>query len=476
MKRNTGITGMMAAAIEEKWLRELAAVNESLADAETMAEYMTVLQDSRRWGSLSYSLRRYVYQNWKTAETDEGYTVKLKDRTYAFSPVEAFGQVSEEELDDYADLLHHVTLNNRCFAPDKSGRRTGRAAITKQQYRGYLSGQRILRKNLFTLSFALGFGTEDMEKFMNVVGESPVYNFRSARECIYFFCHSLPELRSQAAADQLEEEYALLADRAEQAEREDQDLRTTEMLHYGLEDIVYNDYPSLKERKAAFLDYLRKNAPCFTEYSKQARELLWEELYTPCLLDVTGAERRNARLPLQVFADVGTQKIQVGAGQGPQGDIIYGELTGDNSEDESGFKLSKLQLDRRMTANFTDGAHLRSALFAEEERVRKTVREFVTKKDFLLLRLYKLNLRLRFHERERRRSNGAEITEEERLELLNQFQSSTDYLLAQAGLPPIYVADPLDHTVMCALCSKDPLEFFGNVYQKAPKKGAYDAD
>lgn len=470
MKQNTGITGMMAAAIEEKWLRELAAVNESLADAETMAEYMTVLQDSRRWGSLSYSLRRYVYQNWKTAETDEGYTVKLKDRTYQFSPVEAFGKVSEEDLDDYADLLHRMTLNNRCFAPDKAGRRTSRAAITKQQYRGYLSGQRILRKNLFTLSFALGFDTEDMEKFMNVVGESPVYNFRSARECIYFFCHSLPELRSQAAADGLEEEYALLADRAEQAEREDPDLRTTEMLHYGLEDIVYNDYPSLKARRAAFLDYLRKNAPCFTEYSKQARELLWEELYTPCLLDVTaaGARRRNAHLPLQVFAGVGEQEIDDDTGRGNLGDDIYGALTGDSNDPEEDFKLSKLRLDRRMTANFLDGAHLRSALFEEGGKARKTTREFVTKKDFLLLRFYKLASILQ--------RRGLEVSEEERLELLNQFQPSTDSLLAQAGLPPIYVADPLDHTVMCALCSKDPLEFFENVYQKAPKKGAYDAD
>ena len=64
-----------------------------------------------------------------------------------------------------------------------------------------------------------------------------------------------------------------------------------------------------------------------------------------------------------------------------------------------------------------------------------------------------------------------DLTEQQRLELLHQFQLSTDQLLEKAGMPPIYVANPMDHMVMSALCAPDPAGFVRGVFRMAPRRG-----
>jgi len=468
----TGITGMIGSSMEARWLKALSDVNGRLAEAETLQEYLDVLGDSRKWNSLAFNLRRFVWRRFAdtAVETPDGWQVTFEGKTYRFSPVTAFDDIQEDEKKRYAELLYRLTLKNRAFARRKDGTRNEKAGvITKQQYLNYLNGRRLYRWKVFTLALALGLDGDDMENFMNTLGESPVYNFRDARECIYCFCIAVPQFRNQETAERLETWYAGLEGTAmsEPAPREE-GIHTTAALNWRLDDIIWGEYPDDAAREADFREFLQANRPHFTLYSKRARALLREELNTINLLDVSEAKRRNRRLSMEVFADIGTQEpVFAEDSRDFRGREIFAALMGDIEGDGETTRLSELQLDQRMTANFLDGAHLRSALFDEDEEASTghiTRREHVTKKDFLLLRLYKLTDILR---------RSDQFSDGERLELLGQFQVSTDHILDQAGLPPIYVANPLDHTVMCAVANPDPLGFFSGVYQAAPrKKGA----
>jgi hypothetical protein len=464
----TGITKMIGSELETRWLKELIEVNGRLDQAKTLQEYMDILADSRKWNSLAFNLRRFVYRRFAdvAVETASGWQVTFEGKTYRFSPVTAFDDIPEVEKRRYAELLYRLTLKNRAFDRLKDGTHNEKTGvITKQQYLNYLNGKRPYRRQVFILALALGLDGDDMETFMNTLGESPVFNFRDARECIYYFCIALPQFRNQETAERLEAWYAGLEGTAmsEPAPREE-GVHTTETLNWRLDDIIWGEYPDDAAREADFREFLQANRPHFTLYSKRARALLREELNTINLLDVSEAKRRNRRLSLEVFADVGTQEyIGPEVSRDLRGREIFGALMGD-TVGGGAIRLNELRLDRRMTANFLDGAHLRSALFDEDEDAsagHATRREHVTKKDFLLLRFYKLTDIL---------SRSDRLSATERLELLRQFQVSTDHILEQAGLPPIYVANPLDHTVMCALASTDPLGFFSGVYQTAAQK------
>lgn len=453
-----GITRRTMTTLERQWLRKLAAVNEQLEDARTMKEYMAVLQDARKWNSLSFSLRRYVYRHFVgPQEKAVPYTVRFGGQEYHFSPVTVNAPISEAEKWAYADLLYRMTLQNRCFAKREDGSPNEKmGAISKQQYLNYLSGKRIYRGTLFTLSMALGFDTAEMERFMSVLGESPVYNFRAAGECIYYFCHSVPALRTMEMVEELERRYGEMA---RKTETQPAGMGMTEELHRKIDAIIDGDYEDEDRRKEAFLRYMVENAHQFTGYSRTARALLEEELYTTRLLDVQSAQARNRRLGREVFADLGEQDLFVYASRDAMGREIHDAFTGRG--EYRTVPLRVLGLDRRLTANFPDGAHFRSALFDEEDSAelgRSTPHEQVTKTDFLLVRLYKLE-------------ELGDLTEQQRLELLHQFQLSTDQLLEKAGMPPIYVANPMDHMVMSALCTPDPAGFVRGVFRMAPRRG-----
>ena len=108
-------------------------------------------------------------------------------------------------------------------------------------------------------------------------------------------------------------------------------------------------------------------------------------------------------------------------------------------------------------------AALLGEIFPENDRReqgRKTEHEHVTKQDFLLQRLYKLGRLIEY----------GDYTEEERLELVRRFHRSTDRILAKAGLPPIYIANLLDHLVLSALCTEAPLAFMRQIFCRAPRK------
>jgi len=457
------ITNRITADLEKKWMKKLSAVNAGLDDAKELRDYMKVLHDQRKWNTLSFSLRRYVYLRFTGRSEEEpscAYEVALGGKTYRFSPVSPGAEVSKEELRDYAEVLYRTTLQNGCYAKRADGSRDKKkGAIQKQQYLNYLSGHRPYRKNLFHIAVALGFDTQTMEKFMNVLGESPACNFRSAEECISYFCLSVPSLRNPQEIEALEKEYESIRAAAERMEPSGAGM--TAVLRGRIDALVSERSLDDERKREDFLQFLRENVQEFIEYSKTARELLLEEIYTEgAILDVRKTET-GSRLDTLFIKSRGVPRRRRGS-LDYWGDTLFGEVFADSFGDEQ-LRLKQLRLDRRLTANLPDGAHFRSALFDENsgrEQRRKSAHDHVTKQDFLLQRMYELGRIIEY----------GNFSESERLELVRRFHQSTDRILAKAGLPPIYPANLLDHLVLSALCTEAPLEFVKQVFYQAPRR------
>lgn len=453
------VTERLRAGMESMW--EEAAVCSRLSEASTVREYLRVLRDSKNWNTLSFSLRRYIYLHFTGRERTEEpvpYTVSFDGQPFVFSPVSPEVEISDQEKQDYAELMYRMTLKNRCFFRNKKGvMDTKKGAISKQQYLNYLNDHRIYRKNLFPLSVALGFDVDTMTQFMSVLGESPVYNFRSAAECIYYFCHCVPSLNCQETVDELADRYRAI--RLAAAPALPAGAGMTAQLGCAIDDIVYDEDLTDLERKEAFVEFLQENVSQFIQHSKTARELLAKELNSEQLLDTLPQKRIGHGKLSAVFIHPDDVECRLLDGPGVLGGGIYDDLFAARYRGRYGeaLKVRELELDSRMTANLTDSAHLRSVF---EEDLPAALQERVTKQDFLLVRLAKF---CEWIKQER-------YTENERLELMRMFKSSTDRILLKAGLPKIYVANPMDHMVLTALAQKDPEQFTQELYCRAAEE------
>lgn len=338
-----------------------------------------------------------------------------------------------------------------------------KGAISKQQYLNYLNGHRMRRENLFILALSLGFDYEDMTRFMNALGESPVYNFRNAAECIYSFCQRVPSMNDPDTVEELLAEYGRIRRSVPLDEPEGAGM--TDQLSCDIGDIVYDEELTDEEKKEAFLAFLEENAAQFTRFGKSARDLLIRELNSEQLLDTRRPKpgQKGDKVD-EAFIHPDLVEEELLEEPGIRGNGVFDDLFAARYRALRGkaLKVRDLELDSRMTTNLTDGAHLRGvfggALAADRDE--EDVREGVTKQDFLLVRLQKFDELV---------SRG-QFDFQERLRLIKRFHSSTDRILAMAGLPPIYVANPLDHTVLTALAQKNPARFTRELYFRAAKE------
>lgn len=480
----SSITRKTQAELENKWRKKLAQVNSRLAETETIKEYAAVLQNEAEWNSLSFCLRRYLYEHGTGRGREEEpvpFTMSAGGKTYSFHAVTPAAELTGQEKEAYADLLYRITVENECFSMNKEGVVNPKAgAISKKLYLTYLENKAISRKLLFVMSMALGFDSADMDDFMNAVGESPVYNFRNVLECIYYFCHNNEAYHTMTAVRGILREYGEALKR--RSLPDERPALQTRLLRRGIDDITYGEFSDDEAMKEAFVEYLAENAEQFTEYSRTARKLLNEELESEKVLYLDYSVVRSSLVSgvklrrYEESEDSLNRRTNVLTSNNTIGNEIYriliegvgldpDEDEGEDWEDEQQpFRISEIDLDRRITANLLDGAHLRSVLFeeaAETEKSRKTPRETITKKDFLMLRLYKLGMSVDF----------SALTPKEHYELLQSFHSSTDRLLLKAGLPQIYAANPFEHMILTAVCSKDPLAFVPEIMRAAPRKG-----
>ncbi len=466
------VTKRIQSGLDKIW--EEATLSSNLSGSISVNAYLKILQDHRNWNTLSFSLRRYLYLRFTQRSPEEDpipYTVVFQGCTYVFSPVSPDVEISAQEKQEYAELMYRMTLHNRCFYRSKNGvTDPKKGAISKQQYLNYLNDHRMYRKNLFPLSVALGFDYDSMTQFMSVLGESPVYNFRNAIECIYYFCHCAPSLNNWETTEYLLDRYSEIQKDAVPAPADGAGM--TAQLGCDIEDIVYDEDLSDLERKEAFLAFLEENISQFTQYSQTARELLAKELNSEQLLDTLKPHRNPLSAPDKLQgAFIHPDQVDNALLDEPgiQGGGVFDDLFAALYREKCGdiLKVRKLDLDSRMTANLTDSAHLRGvfggALSAEGEK--KPSREPVTKQDFLLVRLHKFDALLKSHQ----------YSAEERLEFIKKFRSSTDRILTRAGLPKIYVSNPLDHMVLTALCQKDPAQFTQTLYYLAAKEDLHES-
>lgn len=239
----------------------------------------------------------------------------------------------------------------------------------------------------------------------------------------------------------------------------------TAQLGYTIEDIVDDEDLTDFEKKEAFVAFLEENAAQFIRFGKSARELLAKELNSTRLLDTRRPKPGQKMDPAdEAFLHPDEVEGELLEEPGIQGNGVFDDLFAARYRYLRGEKLKvrDLDLDSRMTLNLTDGAHLRGVFGGSLAAGGgdDSVREAVTKQDFLLVRLQKFDELI---------ARGG-YTDEERLRLAKRFRSSTDYILALAGLPPIYVANPLDHMVLTALCQKHPAQFTREVYFRAVRE------
>ncbi len=459
------LTGQIQTGLDRMW--EQAALCGRLEQAVSAEEYLAVLQDAGRWSSLSFCLRRYIYLRFTGRAPEEEpipYTVVFEGKTYVFTPVFPEAEIDADEVDNYAELMYRMTLSNGWFHRDKHGNVDPKqGAIPKKQYINYLNGQRISREKLFLMALSLGFDHEDMARFMNALGESPVYNFRSAEECIYFFCQHVPGMNDRYTQAELTARYGQIRRGALPAAPEG--AGTTDRLSCELGDIVDDEELSADEKKEAFVAFLEENAAQFVQFGKSARELLIRELNSEQLLDTRRSKpgsKSNKVDDAFIHPDMVEEKLLEEPGIRGSGvfDDLFAALY--RRMHKENLRVRRLDLDSRMTTNLTDGAHLRGVFGGalSEDGEENDARERVTKQDFLLVRLQKFDELV---------ARGG-YTAEERMRLMKRFRSSTDHILYRAGLPPIYVANPLDHTVLTALCMKQPARFTRELYFRAVKE------
>ena len=456
------ITGKTQQELEDKWFRQLNRVNSALNQTETVQEYLAVLNDQAAWNGLSFCLRRYLYERVTGRDREDPpvpYTVTLGEHTYSFGPVLPGVQPDEEELERYADLFYRMTVANGCLAVDKQGNvKPKLGAITKKTYLNYLHNKGISRRLLFVLSMALGFDTAAMDDLMNAVGESPVYNFRDAEECIYYFCHNTPACRNMAAFRQLKKRYEETA-----GEPAPSAVGSTRLIRRGIDRISYGEFPDDETMKRDFIRHLADNRGEFVGYSKSAQELFRRELdaervqeFDYSLLEETnhcGVNLWRTTAPTEdaLEREIGGLQMSTDA----VGNELFAILVeGSDLEDDEAFeklRIDELEMDSRLTRNLLNGPRLRALLS------RKAGGENLTKKDFLTLRFYKMALTVDF----------SALSEPEHFEVLCEFHDSTDRVLRRAGLPEIYMANPFEHLIFVALCSRSPLDFLPQVFRAA---------
>jgi len=480
-----GITLMTQAELEDRWFAQLKRVKQMLPQlkkglknptayrdalykiAEMQSEeYMGVLQNKDAWNGLSFCLRRYLYERFTGRNRNDpptSWSVEMGDKVYDFSPVRPGEPIPEDEAEDYADLLYRITLENRCFRIEKTGMvDRSEGAITKQEYRNYLAHKGISRGGLFVLSMALKFDVDTMSEFMNALGESPVYNFRDAEECIYYFCHRSTAFHSMEAKNSLLQDYVRL-EKKENTEFEIPDL--TSGIPQGIDGILEKDYPDEQALRKAFLQYMVALRPQFTGFSRTARELFRRELTEPAVADFSYDDilepdhwdEENDLLDRKKENKNKTIKL----GRDNLGNQLFSmAVHGTKEEQDQPLQLRWRDLDPRISQDLLDGNRLRALLPTLEANAEKGSRKTVTKKDLLLLRFLKLVATVQFDQ----------LKEKEHRDLIEEFHASTDRVLAQAGLPLIYLGNPFENMLFVALCSHTPQAFIPRIFELAPRK------
>lgn len=505
------------------WLTQLSEVNSTLDEAKTIDQYYKKLNDHSTFNSLSFALRRYVYETFTDATREDepkAYTVTFHDNrddknyTYHFSPISSKIPDSDTdpeqyaELGEYADLLFRITLANGCTAEEKSKLNTlisgnikkrGRPskgntdkskdpAITKQSYLNYLCGHSIERNSLFLLSIALKFTILDMEDFAKLLGEMP-YNFRDPLECIYYFCHRYPQYRNLSVVRELYAEYLELMTKHSTASCSSNAQPNTQLFVSTLDKVLIADYPSETDRKNAFLSYLVENNAYISgsPFSKTAHNIFMAELETA--RKQTGTQRYvRSSSDNEEGNKSSTQRHFLPTYQPPSASkpasilqlskefSSYFNLDEEKDEDdedataedaadckqESNSPSSDKATVSSSTAKSSPIQQMRLKIL-NSKRIQSLVNQktAVTKKDLLFLLFYNfITSNDNYH------GDYSDLSPRQHRQLLRKFHEDTDRKLNQAGLPWLYAANPLDNLILVSLCSKYPYDFFIDAFEQ----------
>ncbi len=421
-------------------------------DIDEIYEYLKKLRDGVSFNGFSYAVRRYLFQRFGEGDhtTPSPYTITIRDdrkkkRTYSFGPVLAGQTPSSEDITAYADLLFRLTRKQRCYGLTSDGiPDPKKTAISKADYEHYLRGEKFPgRRRLFLVSIALGFDVAAMEDFLTALGE-PSYHWKDLDEILFYYLHA----HSQGHCT-MEDFYRLKESFLHHTALHSSGTvpmpslpGETHIIRRGIDAVVYSPYPSEEAREDTLIQFLSH------------RILDGSSLTTQALFE---SEVRSRQLmyfdygvvPDHAVIDEEYDLLSLSA----LGDHIYHSTVegADESSPGTPISLRQLPMDPRVKKDLVDGARLRQLLSPQRDNAR------VTKKDVLHVRFYKLTQSISIS-----RLNG-----EERLEVLKEFQTSTDQFLRQAKLDVIYPAAPFDSLILLSLCQPDPLRFFSGIFRQA---------
>lgn len=462
------ITEMRWQEMEREHLWKLIKSNNAMDEARSLEEIFKFLEkqaDMAYFNSCSFALRRYIFEAFGhgTREEPKAYCVTLlvhgkygqiQERTFHFEPVLAEQAPSEEDVQEYAEFLYRRTLEAHCWHVNKKGQvEKGKSAIPKADYAAYLRGdKRPTREKLFVISIVLDFKVEQMVEFMSAAGESPVYNLKDLDETICYYLHSRQDI--MATMDRFWAIKEAWEQRGPAPERRQIAPGVTEAVRLGVDGLISRAKvipSSEEERDRKFVDILWEQS-AFNGYSLTARELFRREVEERDLLEfdedlIEGdaavyGYRYREDADMDVLEDVKPESLHA------LGTEVLTKTVG--GED---VLRRRLRLDPRLREGLLDSARLRKLLSSGQKNVP------VTKKDFLHLRFYKLCMNVDYKA----------LSDAERRELFSEFCYTTDLVLKEAGLDPIYVAAPFDNLVLTALTQPDPLAYFSGVFCWAPE-------
>lgn len=392
--------------------------------------------------------------------------------------------------------------------------------ISMDYFRKFMDPARpnnLQRETMLKLSMGLKFSVEDMRKLSDAVGYSPIYNFRDAKECIIYFCHKVKSSNSTKIANEMYKKY-LDGIKEKDNKIEMCDIKTKK-LGNELDQIIERTYSGEEEKRKVYIDYLISKHDFFTGFSETARTLLILELFyiekkqlssiedfnpekevrktqyktneisrstyqvelstirknfqeqmfnniDRYLLDIDEHNNLNrVNLEYIIGRDEDAEKNVVFVAEGInyyrnnsnvlnrnyRGELIYEQVTG--------FQKSKKifeNLDEKLKENILDGSRLRGVLFEDGSKTK----ELISKKDFLVLRFYKLCKMIEAFERK-----DEFLSEADHEKIWQFFRNSTDNILQKAGLPVIYPANPFENLILTALCTENPSMFIQKVFE-----------
>lgn len=406
---NSSITQLSMNQLETRWSLRIRDEYQGLADAE---DIITFLKDTDYSASFRYALCRFLRRQYGKKEKDGTYCLRHGSLSAVVSS--STNSPEQEDIESYITLMLELAQE-----------RGMKGMLQGKHLRLYLSGkqQQVSRETLFKMAFAFDMDAETVCELLESIDEVP-YNFRSAQECICYFCQYSGDFNTWDDYQELLSEYEKGSIPEKPA---DISPGQSLLMQNGIEDILMQDLPP-DQMKSFFMEHLMRNKGYLTGYSLSAyHELnsLVDELI--CQTGSGDDTELTIRLWEPIWIQFYTKK---------------GDVTGINRSD---FVPWKGLLDLPKTI-------YEKPLWRARLQKLRTQKIPVEKRDILFLNCMRWA-------NDKDTAGGKEA--------MMEFIAETNDILLRSGLSVIYPPNPYDRMILLAICSPSPYDVLSDIFSAA---------